>query len=151
MAVFNMNNEVDRSDFKSYVNDLYKASLQKGFIVEVKKKHAPRSTSQNAYLHYCLSYFASEFGYMLEEVKQDIFKRQVNYNIFARQRMNRRHQVVTYMRSTSDLDKKEMTDAIEHFRNWSQNYAGLYIPEPADGTDAYIEAMKQIAAYENYL
>lgn len=151
MAVFNMNNEVDRQDFKSYVNDLYAAALKKGFIVEVKKKHAPRSTSQNAYLHYCLSYFASEFGYSLEEVKQDIFKRQVNYNLFARQRMNRRHQVVTYMRSSSDLDKKEMTDAIEHFRNWSMNTAGLYIPEPTDGEDAYVEAMKQIAAYEKYL
>ncbi len=151
MAVFNLKNEVDRQDFKSYVNDLYKVGKEKGFIIEVKRKQLPRSLAQNAYLHFCLSYFASEFGYMLEEVKQDIFKKQVNYNIFARQRMNRRKQVVTYMRSSSDLDKKEMTDAIEHFRNWSQNYAGLYIPEPADGTDAYAEAMKQIAEYENYL
>lgn len=78
----------------------------------------------------CLQYFASEFGYDEEYVKYNIFKQIVNREIFAKQRTNRRGQPVTYWRSTADLDTKELTDAIEKFRNYSSMVAGLYIPEP---------------------
>jgi len=144
--VFNLNNEVEREDFKEYVNSLYK---QKG-IVEVKKKHRSRSLSQNSYLHVCLSYYASEFGGTMEEVKFDIFKKVVNRSIFARERLNKRGEKVFYWRSTTDLDTKEMTEAIERFRNYCSSFAGLYIPAPNE-TDALLEAQKQISLYEQYL
>lgn len=146
MPLFNLNNEVDRQEYKDYCNRMFK---ERG-IVEVKKKHRPRSLSQNSYLHVCLSYFASEFGNTLEEVKYDIFKKVVNRQIFARERQNKRGEKVVYMRSTTDLDTKEMTDAIERFRNYSSNFAGLYIPAPNEG-EALFEAQKQIALYEKYL
>lgn len=150
--IFNLNNEVDRARYKDYCNGLY-SDAQKtkyAFIVEVKKKHRPRSIAQNSYLHVCLSYFASEFGYNLEEVKYNIFKKIVNQDIFSKQRVNKRGLVVTYWRSTADLDTKELTDAIERFRNYSAMVAGLYIPEPNE-EDALLEAQKQIALYEKYL
>lgn len=150
--IFNLNNDKDRADYKDYCNGLYMDALKsgKGFIVEVKKKHRPRSLAQNSYLHVCLQYFASEFGYDEEYVKYNIFKQIVNREIFAKQRTNRRGQPVTYWRSTADLDTKELTDAIEKFRNYSSMVAGLYIPEPNEEA-ALLEAQKQIALYEKYL
>lgn len=150
--IFNLNNEKDRADYKEYCNALYQKALEKGlgFIVEVKKKNRPRTLAQNSYLHVCLSYFASEFGYDKEYVKYNIFKQLVNQEIFARQRVNKRGQLTTYWRSTSDLDTKELTDAIEKFRNYAAMVAGLYIPEPNE-EQALLEAQKQIALYEQYL
>lgn len=150
--IFNLKNEKDRRDYKEYCNALYKYAIEqdKTIIVEVKKKHRPRSLAQNSYLHVCLSYFASEFGYDLEYVKYNIFKQIVNREIFAKQRENKRGQIATYWRSTSDLDTNELTIAIEKFRNYSSMVAGLYIPEPNEN-DAIIEAMKQVALYEKYL
>lgn len=150
--IFNLKNEKDRQDYKEYCNALYKHAIEqdKTIIVEVKKKYRSRSLAQNSYLHVCLSYFASEFGYDLEYVKYNIFKQIVNREIFAKQRENKRGQIATYWRSTSDLDTNELTTAIEKFRNYSSMVAGLYIPEPHEN-DAIIEAMKQVALYEKYL
>lgn len=35
-------------------------------------------------------------------------------------------------RSSSDLDTAEMTTAIERFRNWAADVAGVYIPSPEE-------------------
>lgn len=150
--IFNLGNEKDRHDYKEYCNNLYLEAIKggRGSIVEVKKKHRPRSLPQNSYLHVCLSYFASEFGYNEEEVKYTIFKQVVNREIFARNRVNKRGQTVTFWRSTADLDTAEMTLAIEKFRNYSALVAGLYIPAPNEES-ALLEAQKQIALYEKYL
>ena len=74
----------------------------------------------------------------------------MNQDIFSKQRLSKRGQMVTYWRSTADLDTKELTDAIERFRNYSAMVAGLYIPEPNEES-ALLEAQKQIALYEKYL
>lgn len=143
---YNLRNEIDRQEFKQYCNDLYKAEE----FVEVKKIRPKRSLRQNAYLHVVLGYYASEFGYTLEEVKQDTFKKLVNPTLFKGVRTNKRGEDVTYIKSTRELDTKEMTTAIERFRNYSLMIAGLYIPSP-DEEDALIEAEKQVALYEQYL
>lgn len=144
--ILNLSKDGDRSKFRSYCEYLLKRQV----IAEVKERKHQRTLAQNSYLHVCLAYFASEFGYDLETVKYDIFKRQVNRDIFARERENRNGLKVTYMRSTRDLDTGEMTTAIERFRNWCAAEAGLYIPE-ANEYDALLEAEKQIAMYEKYL
>lgn len=48
--IFNLNNDKDRADYKDYCNGLYMDALKsgKGFIVEVKKKHRPRSSPKTA-------------------------------------------------------------------------------------------------------
>lgn len=136
----------DRSKFRSYCEYLLKRQVP----VEVKERKHQRSLAQNRYLHTILAYFASEFGYSLEQVKYDIFKRAVNKEIFEVVRENRHGQRITYLRSSRDLDTGEMTTAIERFRNWSASEAGLYIPEAGE-YDALLEAEKQIAMYEKYL
>lgn len=151
MALFNLHNEYERQQFKAYCNKMYEECIKSPLgLVEVKKKHRQRSSSQNAYLHVCLGYYASEFGYSIDEVKQDIFKRKLNKDIFEVERVNKRGQMVVRLRSSRDLDTEEMTRAIERFRNWSSAVAGLYIPSPNE-TEALFAAQKQMEQYAEYL
>ena len=143
--IFNLSNDYERQKFKEYCN----LQFQKGGIVEVVRKHKQRSNSQNAYLHLILGYFASEFGYSLEEVKLDIFKKDVNKDIFIRERVNKRGNKVNYVRSSADLDTAEMTLAIERFRNYSAAKAGLYLPAPNE-YEALVYAQQQIDAYKEF-
>lgn len=148
--IFALSNEKDRQDYKRYVNDLYLWGCEKGGVVEVKKRHRPRSLPQNNYLHLCIALFASEYGITCEEAKHDFFKKRYNPEIFIRERKNRRGETVKYIRSSSDLDTEEMTRAIESFRNKVSQEFSLYIPSPQDH-DAIIEAEKQIARYAEFL
>jgi len=151
MALFNLHNEYERQQYKEYCKRLYDECCRAPLgLVEVKRKHRQRSTSQNAYLHVCLAYYASEFGYTLEEVKFDVFKRQLNKDIFERTRKNKRGEDVVYIRSSKDLDTAEMTTAIERFRNWSSAVAGLYIPAPHE-TEAIFAAQQQIERYLEFM
>lgn len=148
--LYNLSNPADRQDFKEYCNQLYKLGKKKGCVVELTQKRHTRSLPQNNYLHCILGYFASEFGLTMEAVKFDIFKRKVNADIFERQRTNKRGQTITYIRSTTDLDTKEMALATERFRNWSASEAEFYLPAP-DEREAIFEAQKQIERYSEFL
>lgn len=123
---------------------------KKGGIVEVKRRHKKRSSSQNAYLHVLLGYFASELGYTLDEVKFDYFKKECNSDIFLRKRINKRGNEVAYVRSTTDLDTAEMTLAIERFRNYSSAVAGLYLPAPNE-EEMLTFAEQQMERYAEYI
>lgn len=129
MALYNLANIYDRQKFKSACNLL----VQKNEYVELKRKKNKRSLAQNSYLHCLLGYFGTEFGLTIEEVKFDIFKKICNLDIFQRERINKRGQKVKYIRSSVELDKGEMTTAIERFRNYSSAECGLYLPSPHEG------------------
>lgn len=146
MALFNLNNPYERGRFKDYVNGLYKEQA----CVEVKKKHTNRTLAQNSYLHVLLGYFASEFGFTLEEVKFELFKKHCNHDIFAKKRVNKRGIEVEYLRSSSDLDKLEMTTAIERFRNYSAAECGLYLPAPNE-QELLFYAQQQVEQFREYL
>lgn len=127
--LYDLNNELQAETFKKRVNLLYKRKA----IVELTERKARRTLSQNAYLHAALSYFGLQFGYRAEEVKQWYFKELCNPEIFVRSAVDR----VTgadrkILRSTADLDTEEMTIAIERFRNWAADKAGVYIPSPEE-------------------
>ena len=144
--ILNLSSETERQKFRTYCEWLLKRQV----TVEVKERKQPRTLAQNRYLHVVLAYFASEFGYTLEQVKYDLFKRTVNKDIFERVRQNKTGRQVTYVRSTTDLDTGELSTAIDRWRNWCASEAGLYIPEAGE-YDAILEAEKQIALYEKYL
>ncbi len=146
MALYNLNNPYDRQRFKEKANALVAARE----YVELKKKHTQRSLAQNSYLHLLLGYFASEFGYTLEEVKFDIFKKHCNPDIFIRKRRNKRGNEVRYVRSSTELDKEEMTRAIERFRNYSSAQCGLYLPEPNEHESIFF-AQQQVEAYQEFM
>lgn len=99
-------------------------------ITELRQK---RSLPQNAYLHLLLSYFALEVGETMEFIKQDIFKKRVNPDIFKFERINPKSgKKRTEWKSTADLDTKQMTDAIDRFKNWSLIKTGLRLPEAGE-------------------
>ena len=146
MALYNLKNPYDRQRFKEKANAMVLAQD----YVELKKKHTQRSLAQNSYLHLLLGYFASEFGYTLEEVKFDIFKKHCNPDIFIRQRRNKRGNEVRYVRSSTELDKLEMTQAIERFRNYSSAQCGLYLPEHNE-QEAIFFAQQQVEQYQEFM
>ena len=126
MALYNLSNEYDLQKFELKCKEM---KMKKSYV-ELKTKLTKRTSSQNSYLHVLLGFWGAEFGLPIEQVKYDFFKKKCNSDIFERKRVNKRGKEVLYLRSTTDLDKGEMTTAIARFRNWSASVAGLYLPEP---------------------
>lgn len=148
--LYNLGQQKDRQDFKEYCNQLYKLGRDKGIWVELTQKRHQRTLPQNAYCHVCIALFASEYGISCEEAKYDFFKKRYNPDIFLREKINRRGEKITYVRSSSDLNTEEMTRAIESFRNKVAQEFSLYIPAP-DEHDALLEAQREIEKYAAYL
>ena len=144
--IYDLSNEYDAAKFKERAKSL----LHERAVVEMAKKTTKRSLAQNSYLHVLLGYFASEFGYTMEEVKHDIFKKRCNPELFLHKRKNKRGFEVTYVRSSTELDKSQMTQAIERFRNYSSAVCGLYLPEPNEHR-ALIFAQQQIEQYKQFV
>lgn len=110
-----LNKELDRQKFETRVKHL----LDKRKKVELKEIVKARSLSQNAYVHVLFSLFGMEFGYTLEESKIHA-KRKCNF-------MHYEKNGEKFLKKTSKLDKKEMTDFIEWFRNYA-GMKGCYLP-----------------------
>lgn len=146
--LYNLRNEYEVPTFKERVKRL----LERGAVVELVEKKPQRSIKQNAYLHLLLGYYASEFGYSLEEVKFRFFKELCNKDIFLRERENPRKpgEKINYYRSSADLTTSEMTIAIERFRNYSSAIAGLYLPSPNEH-EMQVYAQQQIDKNREFL
>lgn len=106
-------------------------------VIELKEKKKKRSISQNSYMHLLFGWFGLHFGYTLEEVKQKIFKEQINPDIFY---LGEKQGIVNISewQSTAALNTGEMTLAIDRFRDFSAQH-GCYLPEPKD-----LKALNQI-------
>lgn len=48
---------------------------------------------------------------------------------------------VQVIRSSSEIDTKQMTQAIDKFRNWSSKEAGIYLPDANE--DQFLEHIRQ--------
>ena len=122
--LYNLKNAFELEKFRDKVVELQ----NKGTMVEMKEKRS-RPLSQNAYLHTMLSYFALQFGYSLEETKVHFYKLVVNKDIFARTGTDKfTGELYTYLRSSSELSKDEMSESIERFRSWMKEESGLNFP-----------------------
>lgn len=119
--IFDTSNQVQKASASEFLRSL----SSDGVLVEIKKVHPMRSISQNAYLHLILGLFAMHTGYDMEEAKQ-IYKR-VNRSIYYYDKKS-----ITFIRSSADLDTKQMTDSIEKFRNYTKEHLDLYLPAPED-------------------
>lgn len=143
--VYDLNIEFDRQKFRAKTEYM----LKKQCFVELKEKHLQRTLSQNSYLHLALSYFGTEVGMSTEQVKYDIFKRLVNKDIFEVKRTINGNECLL-LRSSADLDKEEMSRAIDRFIMWSEQEAGIPIPPPSN-VEALKEITKQIEMCQRYL
>lgn len=116
--------------------------IEKGAIFDLTEKKPKWSNDQNKYLHVILGYFAAETGNTLEWVKSEYYKKHVNPDIFIREREDKFLGHVKYLRSSADLDSREMSLSIDRFRNFSASTAGIYLPSPEE------ERLLQLAEIE---
>ena len=135
---FDLSKQADKTRFKERANYLY----EKGVIVDLTQKRELRTIQQNRYLHLILGWFGLETGYTMEEVKQDIFKRDWCKEFFEVEKKGRK-----VYRSTADLNTLEMTNAIEKFRNLSSQQ-GIYLAAPNE-TDFLNQMEYQINQFGN--
>ena len=123
--LYDLSNPLQAESFKKRCNMLYK----KQCIVDLTEKKPQRTRSQNSYLHAILGYFGLQYGYTSEEVKAWYFKEECNPSLFVREITDpvtgSRRKI---LRSSADLTTDEMSLAIERFRNWAADVAGVYIP-----------------------
>lgn len=119
-------------------------------LYELKKKKPPRTLKQNSYLHVIISFFASQYGCTEDEAKIDFFKRAANRVTFEREVVNKRGIKVKTLRSTSDLDREEMSLVIDRFRNWSAMVAGIYLPSPSE-QEALVYCMNEIERNQEFI
>jgi len=77
------------------------------------------------------NHFSEKTGYTVEEVKEEIFKKHINPDIFYKEESEGLVKFSRW-RSTRDLSTSEMTTAIDRFKNYSSTKAGIYLPDPSD-------------------
>ena len=144
--IYNLDKRIDQERFKRRCNALYKQKV----IVELTQKKERRTLPQNAYLHLILGWFAIETGNRLEFVKQEYFKRHINPDIFLVEVEDKHLGKVLVLRSSRDVDSAEMTTAIDRFRTWASQEAGVYLPSP-DEQDFLREIEVEIYRNNEYL
>ena len=144
--IYDLSRELDRLQFKEYCALLYR----KGARVELSEKRGRRTLSQNNYLHLILSYFALRYGERMECVKQEFFKRHVNPDIFLQEKEGQGVGRYYALRSSADLSTKEMTTAIDRFRDWASMEAGIYLPSP-DEEGVLGELEREVEANKRFI
>lgn len=119
----------------------FEALAEKGSKIELKEIRPTRSLPQNAYLHVCLSLYGIHFGYTLNEAKTDLKR---NYGLVYEKGGKK------YLRSTANLDSKELTEFIEYIRDVAgQN--GCYIPDAEYYLQHKFAFDREIEQNKNYL
>jgi len=138
---YNLDNEFERNQAKVRLKKLFD-ERKRVDITEVSPK---RTLSQNAYLHVCITLFAIEFGWTREEAKTQL-KKLCPFMRYEKINSKSGNKAV-FMKQTSMLDKKEMTDFIEWIREFCGKQ-GCYIPTAeeyktnSDSIDNIIESNK---------
>ena len=132
-----LSNDFERKKGIAY----FKKLLDQKAKVEVKKVSEKRSINQNSYLHVCLNLSGIYFGYTLEEVKY-LFKK--NFGLVYTKNNEQ------FIRSSADLDTKEMTDFIDFIRE-QNSIEGNYIPSPEEYLKNQFAIDKEIENNKNFL
>lgn len=129
----------------------FKKAMDNESRIEIKLKHPKKSIQHNAYAHLLFSWFGLEYGETMEYVKQEIFKKIVNPDLFKTEYVNlKTGEIREDWKSFADLDSGQTTIAIDKFRTWSSKEAGIYLPEPTD-LAAINEIEKQVINNSKYL
>lgn len=142
--LYNLSDDLDRKRFLAKVDYL----CGKGGVVELSGKRT-RTLSQNNYAHLCFGVLAMEVGESVEYVKQEVFKRICNPDIFIVEKHNPILGTIQVLRSTAELTTGEMSIAIDRYRKWCSEQ-GVYIPEANE--QAIIASLEaQLSKYQRYV
>ena len=136
--LLDLNIEFDREKFQNRSKKL----LDKKAKIELTEKRELRSIVHNAYCHVCISLFCIHIGYTLNEGKTHL-KRKCEF-------MKYEKDGELFLKKSSKLNSKEMTDWID----WIRNYAGMkdiFIPSPDDYRRNWVEYEKEIEVCKPYL
>ncbi len=135
---YDLSNSKDLSDFRN--KETY--YREQGKKVELKIVRETRTLKQNAYLHVCITLFAIEFGYTIEESKTHL-KRNCH---FMRYDKNGE----TYLKRTRDMNTEELTKFIEWLRNYSSEQ-GCIIPSAEEYKENQFNIDREISKFKEYL
>tara|TARA_R110000823_G_scaffold250172_3_gene373331 strand:- start:767 stop:1180 length:414 start_codon:yes stop_codon:yes gene_type:complete len=113
-----------------------------GKEVELKAIRKSRTLSQNKYLHVCITLFAIEFGWTIEEAKTHL-KRKCSFMVYQKKNES-------YLKRTRDMNTKELTDFVEWIRDFSA-LQGCYIPDPEEYKANQFEIDREIDKFNTYL
>lgn len=105
--------------------DFLNSSAAREKTIEMKVVRAKRSLKSNAYLHLLLQICGSEWGYNLPEMKT-LYKRDIAPSIYVYFKND-----MPFIRSSADLNNKEMSDSIELLKKYAAEQ-DLVLPEPTD-------------------
>lgn len=134
---YNLKQQIDLNKAKTRFEQL----VEKGAKIELKEIRPTRSLPQNAYLHVCLSLYGIHFGYTLNEAKTDLKR---NYGLVYEKEGKK------YLRSTANLDSKELTEFIEYIRDVA-GANGCYIPTSEEYLQNKFAIDREIEQNKNYL
>ena len=135
---YDLSNSKDLADFRN--KETY--YREQGKKVELKIVRETRTLKQNAYLHVCITLFAIEFGYTIEESKTHL-KRNCH---FMRYDKNGE----TYLKRTRDMNTEELTKFIEWLRNYSAEQ-GCVIPSAEEYKENQFNIDREISKFKEYL
>ena len=106
--------------------EMYLGTLNGRVRVDIGSHRKNRSLEQNAYYWgVCLTLASDNLGYTTEEL-HDTFKA-----MFLKDRIIRQGRWLEIVRSTSNLDTKEMTNYIENVRR-ELAQLGIFVPSPKE-------------------
>ena len=112
-------------------------------VIEIKVKQKKRTIKQNAYLHIIIQIVAIAMGLTVEETKTHL-KRRCDMMVYEKNGEK-------FLRSSADLDTKEMTQWVEWIRNYSSYTVGCYVPTPEEYLINQFKIQQEIDKYREYL
>lgn len=133
-----LSKEFDRKKSDTYYEKL-KYNNDK---IELRKIMPIRSVRHNAYLHVCISIYAIEFGYSLNEAKI-LLKRRCDFMTYEKNGLK-------FLRETKKMKSDELTKFIEFIRNFSAK-EGCYIPTSEEYITNIFDIDKHIESNKTFL
>ena len=115
---------------------------EKGKVIELTEKRKKRTTSQNSYLHVCITLFAIEVGYTIEESKT-VLKRECSFMRYSKDGN-------VFLKRTRDLNTKELTDFIEFIIDFA-GVQGITIPSSEDYILNQVQIDREIQTQKSFL
>ena len=136
--IYRLSNEIEARNAQSRLDYL----TRKGKKIEIKQRNAVRTLNQNRYFYLLCDYYGATVGLTTLESKQ--FVKMLSEDIFFYEKGD-----YTYIRSTRDLTKSEMSRVIDRFVKYAEANG---IQMPRTGEQEFIDhAMNQVEQNSAYL
>ena len=116
------NNKLVLNNKEGFINDL-KLLEGKEVVIKIIERNNKRTNDQNSLLWQWISILSSYTGYTKEEVKELI-----SYKFLQRERVGDDGYNETYLKGTSTLSKKEMSEFMNNVSIWSNTTLNIILP-----------------------